>query len=165
MGRPAILWSLAALGLSGCDRPPAIVEKPVAPAAIFEGLPLSGNKATALAAGFGACDDAPKGIRCRKSGVMIKGVGPFNAAVDLDVSEADGHSRFDHVTLWHDSDQGALLPLKAALENSGWKSCLTVDAERYWQPPSPLRIAIDTSYWGKRRAVISAPPPDPKPYC
>ena len=162
MGRSAIRGSLAALVLSGCNDPSPVDEKPVAPVAIFEGLPLSGNKATALAAGFGACLETSNALRCRKSGVMIKGIGPFEAAVDL--KPAAG-GRFDNVTLWHDSDQGAALPLKPVLENSGWKSCLTPDAERYWAPPSPLRIAIDTSYWGKRRIVISAPPPEPKPYC
>ena len=96
---------------------------------------------------------------------MLMGIGPFNAAVDLDIKAENGSPLFDHVTLWHDSDQGAMLPLKAELENSGWASCLTTEAERFWKPPSPLRIAMDTSYWGKRRLVISAPPPDPKAYC
>lgn len=165
MGRSAILWGLAALGLSACGDAPPDDEKPAAPVAIFEGLPLSGNKATALAAGFGGCLDVTRGVRCRKDGVTIKGIGPLKAAVDLDKEAADGSPRFDHVTLWHDSDQGAMLPLKAALLNEGWQSCLTSEEERFWKPPSPLRIAMDTSYWGKRRLVISAPPPDPKPYC
>ncbi len=165
MGRRTTLWTLALLALSGCSDPPPPPEKPLAPVATFEGLPLSGNKETALAAGFGQCKEAPKGMRCRKDGVMIKGAGPYSAAVDLDIIAPNGRARFDRVTLWHDSDQGALLAVKAALENIGWTSCLTPDAERYWQPPSPLRIAIDTSYWGKRRMVISRPPPDSKPYC
>lgn len=165
MGRLTTLSTLAALALSGCGDPPAPPEKALAPVAVFEGLPLSGNRATALAAGFGHCLEAIKGERCRKNGVMLKGAGPFSAAIDLDIAGENGAARFDRVTLWHDRDQGALLALKPVLENAGWQSCLTVDDERYWQPPSPLRIAIDTSYWGKRRAVISAPPPSPKPYC
>lgn len=164
MGRRTTLWTLAALALSGCGDPSAPPEKAIAPVALFEGLPLSGNKATALAAGFGNCLEATKGERCRKDGVMLKGIGPFSAAIDLDIAGVGG-ARFDRVTLWHDRDQGALLALKPVLENAGWRSCLTSEDERYWQPPSPLRIAIDTSYWGKRRLVISAPPPDPKPYC
>lgn len=161
MGRSAILWSLVALGLSACGDAPPVDEKPIAPVAVFEGLPLSGNKATALTAGFGNCHEVMRSMRCLKDGVMIMGVGPLHAAVDIDKKAG----RFDHVTLWHDSDQGAMLPVKQALEKVGWKSCLTTEAERFWKPPSPIRIAMDTSYWGKRRLVISAPTPDPKPYC
>ncbi len=117
--------------------------------------------ATALAAGFGNCHEVMRSLRCSKAAVTIKDVGPLNAAVDLDQDSG----RFDRVTLWHDSDQGAMLPLKGALEGEGWKSCLTAEDERFWKPLSPLRIAMDTSYWGKRRLVISAPPPDPKHYC
>lgn len=165
MGRSAILWSIAALGLSACSDAPPVDEKPIAPVAVFEGLPLSGNMATALAAGFGNCHEVMRSLRCLKDGVMIVGVGPLNAAVDIDQKAENRSARFDHVTLWHGSDQSAMLPVKAALEGKGWKSCLTTEAERFWKPPSPLRIAMDTSYWGKRRLVISAPPPDPKPYC
>lgn len=156
---------IAALLLSACSEAPPPDEPALKPNAVFEALPLSGNKATALAAGFGGCLEASKGLRCHKDGVMVKGVGPLKAAIDLDKKAANGMPRFDRVTLWHDTDQGAVLDLKPALENTGWASCLTRDEERYWDPPSPIRIAIDTSYWGKRRVVISAPPPDPRPYC
>lgn len=168
---PSLRWRgiavcLGLLTLNGCSgTAPDKDQIPERPSAVFEGLPLSGNKATALAAGFAGCLDATRGERCRKDGVMIKGVGPLDAAIDLDKQGADGTPRFDRVTLWHDSDQGAMLPLKGALLKEGWQSCLTSEDERYWKPPSPLRIAMDTSYWGKRRLVISAPPPDPKPYC
>jgi hypothetical protein len=155
---------LATLLFTSCSAPPPD-QKPAKPSAVFEGLPLSGNEATALAAGFGNCLDATKGLRCRKDGVTIMGVGPLIAAVDLDQKRPDGSARFDHVTLWHPSDQGVVLGLEDALARAGWKSCITTDAERFWRPPSPLRIAIDTSYWGHRRVLISAPPPDPKPYC
>lgn len=163
MPRRAIVAALTLLALPGCgDRlSEAAKEAPVAPSAIFEGLPLSGNLATALAAGFGNCLEDSKGIRCRKEGVKLLGVGPISAAVDL----AGTPARFDHVTLWHPTDQGLVLDLKPQLERSGWQSCLTPDAERLWHPPSPLRIAIDTNYWGSRRLVISAPPPAAEPYC
>ncbi|KRB86477.1 hypothetical protein ASE00_07200 [Sphingomonas sp. Root710] len=151
---------LAGLALSGCGEKPA-PEPALKPAAVFEGLPLSGNLATALAAGFGNCLEDTKGIRCRKDGVTVMGVGPLSAAIDL----AGNPARFDHVTLWHPRDQGAVLDIKPALDHAGWHSCLTPDAERLWHPPSPLRIAIDTNYWGSRRLVISAPPPSPTPYC
>lgn len=155
---------LALLALSGCGAEPP-PEPPVEPVAIFEGLPLSGNLATALAAGFGDCLDGTKGLRCRKDGVMLMGEGPFSAAVDLDKPVPDREPRFDQVTVWHSRDQSAVLALSPLLARAGWTSCLTPDAERFWRPPSPLRIAIDTNYWGSRRLVISAPPPNPTPYC
>jgi hypothetical protein len=163
MPRHAIIAALTLLALPGCsDRvSDAAKEAPAAPSAVFEGLPLSGNLATALAAGFGNCLEDTKGIRCRKEGVMLMGVGPISAAVDLTGTPA----RFDHVTLWHSTDQGLVLDIKPPLERKGWQSCLTPDAERLWRPPSPLRIAIDTNYWGSRRLVVSAPPPGGKPYC
>jgi len=159
-----IFLTLAVLTLGGCgdERPP---EPPARPSATFEGLPLSGNLATARAAGFGQCLDGTKGLRCRKDGVMVMGVGPLSAAVDLDVPVKTGEPRFDHVTLWHARDQGAVIALRPLLAMAGWQSCLTPDTERFWKPPSPLRIAIDTNYWGSRRLVISAPPPAPAPYC
>ena len=159
------LFLMMALTACGSHAPDGGSEKPLPPSATFEGLPLSGNRATAVAAGFSDCVDGTQGLRCRREGLYLLGVGPLNAAIDLDRPGPDGGPRFDHVTLWHPSDQGKLLDLKPALEHRGWASCLTADAERYWHPPSPVRIAIDTSYWGSRRAVISAPPPDPMPYC
>lgn len=160
----AIFLTLAALTLGGCNEQPA-PEPPAEPSAVFEALPLSGNLATALAAGFGNCLEGTKGLRCRKDGVMLMGVGPLSAAIDLDVAAKAGEPRFDRVTLWHARDQSAVLALSPLLAKAGWRSCLTPDAERFWNPPSPLRIAIDTNYWGSRRLVISAPPPSATPYC
>ena len=165
MGRRTTLWTLAALALSGCGEAPKPPEKPIKANAVFEGLPLSGNQATAIAAGLTDCVDATKGVRCRKDGIRVMGVGPVSVAVDLELKADDGSARFDHVTLWHPTDQGVVLGLEGTLADAGWKSCITITEERFWRPPSPLRIAIDTSYWGHRRVVISAPPPDPKPYC
>ncbi len=168
MGRRYILSTLAALALSGCsDQASQAPAEPAAtPSAIFAGLPLSGNLATARAAGFGNClDGTTGGLRCQKADVMVMGVGPLRAAVDLDVKGPGGSARFDHVTLWHPTDQSATLPLRPLLEKEGWQSCLKPDEERFWRPPGPVRIAIDTNYWGSRRLVISAPPPDGKSYC
>lgn len=163
MTRHAIVAALMLLALPGCgDRLSDAAKEPaLKPSALFEGLPLSGNLATALAAGFGTCLEDTKGIRCRKDNVSLLGVGPLSAAVDLTGSPA----RFDHVTLWHSTNQGLVLDIKPTLERAGWQSCLTPDAERLWKPPSPLRIAIDTNYWGSRRFVVSAPPPDGRKYC
>lgn len=164
MVRRGILMTLALLASGGCGDEPT-PEPPVKPSAVFEGLPLSGNLATALAAGFGNCLDGTTGPRCRKDGVMLMGVGPLSAAIDLDVASKAGEPRFDRVTLWHARDQSAVLAIRPLLLQSGWQSCLTPDAERFWRPPSPLRIAIDTNYWGSRRLIVTAPPPNPVPYC
>lgn len=161
------LLSIALLAVTACDDPIAeqAAEPALKPSAIFAGLPLSGNLSTALAAGFGACLEATRGLRCQKADVMVMGIGPLRAAVDLDVKRAGGAARFDHVTLWHPSDQSVTIALRPLLEKQGWQSCLTPDAERLWNPPSPIRIAIDTSYWGSRRLVISAPAPSAERYC
>ncbi|WP_152663836.1 hypothetical protein [Sphingomonas sp. SRS2] len=164
MARREFCLMLAMLALSGCRDEPR-PEPPAKPSSIFEGLPLSGNLATALAAGFGNCLDGTRGLRCRKDGVMLMGVGPLSAAIDLDVPVKAGEPRFDHVTIWHARDQSSVLELSPLLAKAGWRSCLTPDAERFWRPPSPLRIAIDTNYWGSRRLVISAPPPSRIAYC
>jgi hypothetical protein len=163
MGRAAIAGLGAMMAVAGCSDPIAEQAKEPAlpPVAIFEALPLSGNLATAVAAGFGNCLDDGRSVRCSKSGVRIMGIGPVKAAVDLIGAPA----RFDHVTLWHPTDQSGMLGLRDALTNAGWRTCLTPDEERFWKPPSPLRLALDTNYWGKRRLVISAPAPNGKPYC
>lgn len=164
MPRPTILAMMATALLVGCGGDPIAeqaAQPALAPSAVFEGLPLSGNLATAIAAGFGNCMEDTKGIRCRKDNVSVLGVGPLSAAVNLTGSPA----RFDQVTLWHSTNQGLVLDIKPPLQQAGWQSCLTPDAERLWKPPSPLRIAIDTNYWGSRRFVVSAPPPDGRKYC
>ena len=163
--RWGIILGLTAVPLSGCGSSGSSPDqKPARPVALFEGLPLSGNQATAVAAGFRDCLDATMGVRCRRE-VTLFGVGPLHAAVDLSGAGPDGSARFDHVTLWHPSDQSAVLALEGALQSRGWASCLTKDAERFWHPPSPLRIAIDTSYWGHRRVVIAAAPREAEPFC
>ncbi|PCE41280.1 hypothetical protein [Rhizorhabdus dicambivorans] len=151
MGRTAHVLTFTLL-LAACgDRiADQAAEPALAPTAVFEGLPLSGNLATAVAAGFGNCLDDGRGVRCFREDVRIMGVGPVRAAVDLIGAPA----RFDHVTLWHPTDQSAMLPLRDVLARDGWGTCLTPDEERFWKAPSPLRLALDTNYWGKRRLVI-----------
>jgi hypothetical protein len=163
MTRHAIVAALMLLALPGCgDRLSDAAKEPATkPSAVFEGLPLSGNLATARAAGFGICLEDTKGIRCRKDNVTLLGIGPLSAAIDLTGSPA----RFDHVTLWHPTDQSLVIDVKTPLARAGWQSCLTPDAERLWNPPSPIRIAMDTNYWANRRLIISAPKPDGTKYC
>lgn len=163
MGKAAIAGLLSLLALPGCGDPIAeqAKEPAIKPAALFGGLPLSGNLATALAAGFGDCLADNVVLRCTKKDVTLLGVGPVLAAVDIGLKSR----RFDHVTLWHRTDQSKLIELRPPLIAAGWRSCLTADEERFWKPPSPIRIAIDTNYWANRRAVLSAPPPVRQPYC
>ena len=93
-------------------------------------------------------------MRCRRGGVLIFGFGPFNAAVDLKGSNGGGG--FDQLTLWHDWDQSAFIPLVNELERRGWRSCYTGEGSRgdqgiYTHPAAPVRLSMDLSYWNKRR--------------
>lgn len=162
MGRAATTGLLALLALTACSDPFAEQAKQAAlrPSAVFAGLPLSGNLATALGAGFGDCLADNIVLRCTKRDVTVLGVGPVLAAVDIGIKSR----RFDHVTLWHRTDQSKLIELRPLLTGAGWQSCLTPDEERFWRPPSPIRLAIDTNYWANRRLVISAPAENQK-YC
>jgi len=146
----------ALLLLASCDRPPAQPTTPlrILPTVIFEGMPLAGTDAIARKAGFTDCGEGVYGTRCKRP-VTLMGVGPVVGAVDLIMPPAGGPARFDHVTLYHEHDQSALVPLGDVLKQSGWQSCLGPDAETYGRAGSKVRIAIDTNYWGKRRALIS----------
>lgn len=121
----------------------------------FAGLPVSGNLANALRAGFDDCPwmDAVN-VRCRRHGVMLYGQGPFEAAVDLRGSK--GQSGFDHLTLWHVHDQSALFGVLGSLHERGWVSCHTEFEHGggqaiFTHPASPVFISVDLNYYGKRR--------------
>jgi hypothetical protein len=88
---------------------------------------------------------------------MFLGFGPFNAALDLNGSNGGGG--FDQLTLWHDRDQNAAVPVGNALERQGWQVCFTGEGSRgdqaiYTRPNAPVRISMDLSYWGKRRLRV-----------
>jgi hypothetical protein len=88
---------------------------------------------------------------------MFLGFGPFNAALDLNGSNGGGG--FDQLTLWHDRDQNAAIPVGNALERQGWQVCFTGEGSRgdqaiYTRPNAPVRISMDLSYWGKRRLRV-----------
>jgi len=153
--QPAALFATLFLVAACKDKPPApqAPVKTVVPIATFEALPLTGNKGTALAAGFAECLDGAHGVRCTRRDVRLVGAGPYTAAIDLSIATTP--PTFDHVTLWHDRDQGAILDIGNALKKDGWQSCLSGDFESYGRMGSPILIVIDASYWGKRRAVIS----------
>ncbi len=129
----------------------------------FDGLPVMGDMASATAAGFGGCLEVNRGLRCHKNGVTLVGTGPYDAAVDL--LGDDGAGGFDHLTLWHPSDQGAILAVGDALKRAGWHSCLKGEQEDYTRAASSIRIAIDAAYWGKRRVVITDEGAEAKPRC
>ena len=147
-------FSLALLG--GCGGP----DHPPPPALWVEGLPVSGSLQDAHKAGFTTCFDFTVEMRCRRNGVMFHGFGPFNAAVDL--NGGNGGGGFDQLTLWHDWDQNALLPILSALERQGWRACFTGEGNHgdqgiYSHPKVSVRLSLDLSYWGKRRLRVMPP--------
>jgi hypothetical protein len=139
--------------LSGCGGP----DHPPPPPLSFAGLPVSGSLEDALKAGFTSCWADTNEMRCRRDAVTFLGFGPLNAALDLNGNNGGGG--FDQLTLWHDSDQSAAIPIGVALQEQGWESCLTGDGRWgdqaiYTRPGSPVRISMDISYWGKRRIRV-----------
>jgi hypothetical protein len=162
---PALLPMLLATPLAGCGGPPP--EPP--PLRMFDGLPTTGSARDAERLGFTTCVTFTTEIRCRREGVLLLGHGPFSAAVDLGGSE--GERGFDHLVLWHDRDQNALLTLTGGLRAAGWQGCLTGDDDRgdqaiYTRPDMPVRLSLDLSYWGKRRLRVipdTTVPPNCRP--
>lgn len=147
--------AIAALLLAGCNsEPPA----PPPPSLAYAGLPVSGSLADARRAGFDQCLQMDGGhLRCRRSGVMLLGAGPYEAALDL--TGGDGASGFRQITLWHDRDQSAVLKVSEALKKQGWAFSYTGEGGRGDQmiltkKGAPVHFSIDLSYWGKRRVRI-----------
>lgn len=142
-----------ALLAAGCQPP-----DPPPPSLAYAGLPVTGSLADAKRAGFDTCIQMDGGhLRCRRSGVMLFGEGPYEAALDL--TGGDGASGFRQVTLWHDRDQSAVLKVAEALKKQGWTYRYTGDGGRGDQmilvhPGAPVHVSIDLSYWGKRRVRI-----------
>lgn len=146
---------VATLLVAGCSaEPPA----PPPPSLGYAGLPVRGSLADAKRAGFGQCIRMDGGhLRCRRSGVLLLGEGPYEAALDL--TGGDGASGFRQITLWHDRDQSAVLKVGEALKKQGWAFSYTGEGGRGDQmiltrPGAPVHFSIDLSYWGKRRVRI-----------
>ena len=135
---------------------------------LFEGLLVAGSLRDAEQAGFTYCIDFKVTLRCRRSGLMLMGHGPFKAAVDL--VGGDGRGGFHQLTLWHDWNQDMPIDVAQDLERQGWDSCRTMlnnagDQHIFKRKGSPLRISIDISYYGKRRIRIIPDWRGPEPHC
>lgn len=136
---------------------------------LFENLPVSGSLADARRAGFTDCLSHNVEMRCRKEGVVFRRNGPFSAAVDL--RGGNGAGGFDRLTLWHPSDQGALVAITNALRNEGWSECLTPMGSGwegqaiYQQKGSPIFIALDLTYWDRRTLKVFRAVPANIPRC
>lgn len=145
--------TLALFLCAGCapHRPPPAFQR-------YDGLPVSGTLADARRSGFADCFNYTSiEMRCRRHGVRLLGQGPFEAAVDL--VGGDGSGGFAQLTVWADEDQDALFPVTDVLEKQGWQQCMVGTDERgellvYTRPGSPVWIAMDLSYWGKRRLRV-----------
>lgn len=152
----AILLSSVAMALAGCSGEPP--SPPPPKTLIYAGLPVRGSLADAQRAGFDNCIEIDGGhLRCRRSGVMLLGEGPYEAAVDL--IGGDGRGGFLQITLWHDRDQSAVLKVGEALKKRGWRYSYTGEGARgdqmiFVHQGAPVHFLIDLSYWGKRRVRI-----------
>ena len=153
---PRLLIVILILGLiAWIGREP---NQPPPPTLWFAGLPVSGDLANALRAGFDDCPEMDAvNIRCRRHGVMIYGNGPYEAAVDLRGSK--GQSGFDHLTVWNVGDQSALYKVLASLHERGWTSCHTEFSlgggqAIFTHRASPVFFSIDLNYYGKRRLRV-----------
>jgi hypothetical protein len=135
----------------------------------FEGLPVTGSLADARRAGFTNCVSHNIDMRCRKEGVLLRRHGPFSAAVDL--AGGDGAGGFDHLVLWHPSDQGALVAITTELRKEGWSECLTPGGGAwegqaiYRRKDSPIFIALDLTYWDRRTLKLYPASPIKIPAC
>ena len=134
----------------------------------FAGLPVSGSLEDARKAGFTRCRKDTREMRCRRDKVMFLGFGPFSAALDL--NGRSGQGGFDQLIMWHDRDQDAAIAVGAALERHGWRACFTGEGARgdqgiYTRGGVPVRIAMDLSYWGKRRLRVIPEWNARKPLC
>lgn len=141
----------AALLCAGCE-----ADRPPPPTAFYDGLPISGSFADAQRAGFTNCSNADsERVRCRRSGVMLGGQGPYEAAIDL----VESRGGFVELTLWHQQDQYAVYRIRDAMKGKGWRYCFTGtehigDQVVYTRKSTPVTISMDLSYWGKRRLRV-----------
>lgn len=164
-GRAAFLAPLLVSALlASCDearQPPA--------ALLFDNLPVSGSLADAQRSGFTACVSHNVTMRCRKEGVFFQRHGPFSAAVDLHGGEGAGG--FDHLTLWHSSDQSALVAITNDLRKAGWSECLRAMGSGwkgqaiYRHADAPIFIALDLTYWDRRTLKVYPAVPTNIPRC
>ncbi|OAN57619.1 hypothetical protein [Sphingomonas sp. TDK1] len=150
-----IASAAAALLLAGCQSDPPVAPPP---SLSYADLPVAGTLADAKRAGFDNCIRMDGGhLRCRRSGVMLLGEGPYEAALDL--IGGDGSGGFRQITFWHDRDQSAVMKVGEALKKQGWSYSYTGEGGRgdqmvFTRAGVPVHFSIDLSYWGKRRVRI-----------
>ncbi|WP_100207624.1 hypothetical protein [Sphingomonas elodea] len=155
-GASPVCGLVLAFLLAGCEAAPDTPPPP--PSLRYAGLPVQGSLADATGAGFGNCIQMTGShLRCRRSGVMLLGEGPYEAAIDLIGS--DGSGGFRQLTLWHDRDQSAPLKVAEVLKRQGWTYRYTGEGDRGDQmvlvrKGAPVHFSVDLSYWGKRRIRI-----------
>ena len=145
--------ALAVLLLAGCE------PHYTAPGrTAYDGLPVSGSLAFANGKGFTECFNYTAiDVRCRRHNVMLLGQGPYEAAVDL--VGGYGQGGFNQLTIWSEGSQEEVYKVTDVLEQQGWRQCMTGTDERgdqlvYTRPGSPVWIAMDLSYWAKRRLRV-----------
>ncbi|WP_375286872.1 hypothetical protein [Sphingomonas sp.] len=141
---------------------------PPPPFRAWAGLPVSGSLADAGRAGFGDCLSDNIRLRCRRSGVHLLGLGPYEAAVDM--AGRDGRAGFDHFTLWVRDDQNAVQAVGKRLRARGWSVCYTGVGNRgdqaiHTRPGVAVQVTVDLSYWMKRRLRIFPQASPNKPVC
>ena len=156
---------LMLVALASCGK-----ESPPPPASMtYGGLPVSGSVADARRAGFTKCISDGDAVSCRREGMFLEGHGPFSAGVDLEGE--DGAGGFSHLTLWHPTDQSALVAVTGKLRKQGWSECLTPEGSRwadqaiYQQKDAPVFIALELSYWSTRKLTVHPASPGNIPQC
>jgi hypothetical protein len=101
--------------------------------------------------------------------VFFRRHGPFSAAVDL--QGGDGAGGFDHLTVWHSSDQSALVIITNVLRKEGWSECLKPVGSGwegqaiYQREDAPIFIALDLTYWDRRTLKVFPAVPTQLPRC
>lgn len=151
---------LLSFGCSDHRQPPSLH--------VYAGLPISGSLSDAKRAGFQSCFSDGSSMRCRRDSVMFLKHGPFDAAVDL--AGGDGRGGFDQLTLWHDTDQDAVMSITEDLMTQGWRECISGNGRwggqaTYTHKGSPIFLALDLSYWSKRRLRVLPVPRQGVPRC
>ncbi|RYD51259.1 MAG: hypothetical protein EOP60_10840 [Sphingomonadales bacterium] len=170
IGRKPAALALCAIGIAALVLLAGTESVPPPPKLMsFWSIPVQGSMADAMDAGFAHCTETTRNrLRCRKQGVMLAGLGPYTAAVDV---LGAGRGGFYQLTLWDERDQDSIQAVGTLLKAQGWSLCRTGpnenagDQEIYTRAGYPVRFSIDISYWGKRRLRILPELNQPMGHC